>query len=171
MQIPPGFRRKPSARDISGRMLLRPTRVHAKIDGFHISAHVPAKNAPDFTLPDKDTPKTRPILGLDLRQGLFRGVCNTPLHGYVQNPPGFRPRPSVQDIWERMLLRPYTGTCKIWRVLGLDRRRRTFGGVCNTPLHGYMQNLTGFIFPHPDTSKTYPVSPFPIRIDPNPARF
>ena len=34
-----------------------------------------------------------------------------------------------------------------------------------------MQNLAGFIFPHPDAPKTCPVFPFPIRIHPKPARF
>ena len=99
-----------------GRMQYAPTRIRAKFGGFHISAHGYAKNAPDFTLPNRDTPKTRPILGA-------------------------------------------------------NRRRRTFGGVCNMPLHGYVQNLTGFTFPHTDTPKKHPISPFPIRIHPKPARF
>ena len=34
-----------------------------------------------------------------------------------------------------------------------------------------MQNLAGFIFPHTDTPKTHPVSPFPIGIHRKPARF
>ena len=89
VQNPAGFRPKPSARDFSGRMQYAPTRVHPKFGGFHISAHGCAKNTPDFTLPNKDTPKTRPILGPNLRRGLFRGVCNTPLHGYMKNPAGF----------------------------------------------------------------------------------
>ena len=54
-------------------------------------------------------------------------------------------------------IRPYTGTCKTWRVLGLNLRRETFWGVCNTPLHGYMQNLAGFIFPNRDRPKSHPV--------------
>ena len=193
-------------------MQYAPTRVRAKFVRFHISAPGYPKNAPDFTLPNKDTPKTRPVLGLNLRRGLFRGVCNTPLHGFVQNLSGFT--------------FPHTDTPKTRPVLYPNHRRRIFGGVCNTPLHGYMQNLAGFIFPHPDapknapdfifphpdtpktrpvldanlrrgylrgvcntplhgymqnltsftfphlnTPKTHPISPFPIRIRPNPARF
>ena len=85
----PGFRPKSSSRIISGRMLLRPTRVRAKPARFHISTHVPTKNPPDFTHPNKDIPKTGPILDLNLRRGVFRGVCNTPLHGYMKNLAGF----------------------------------------------------------------------------------
>ena len=66
-----------------------PTRVRAKPARFHISAHGYTKNAPHFTLPNKDTPKTRSVLGLNRRRETFRGVCNTPLHVYVQNPPSF----------------------------------------------------------------------------------
>ena len=194
-QNPPGFRPKPSARLFEGRMQYAPTWVREKFDGFHISPPEYPKNAPDFTLPNRDTPKTRQILGPNLRQGLFRGVCNTPLHGYVQNlagfifphtdtpkthpislfpigmpqnPPGFTPKPSVQDISGRMLLRPYTDTCKTHPVLHLNHRRRTFRGVCNTPLHGYVQNLAGFIFPHLNTPKTYPISSSPIKVHPKP---
>ena len=118
------FRCKPSARIVSWRMQYAPTRVHEKFGGFHISPHGYAKNAPDFTLPNKDAPKTRPVLGLNRRRGAFQGVCNTPLHGYMKNPAGFRPRPSAQDISGRMLLRPYTGTCKIWRVSHFPTRIR-----------------------------------------------
>ena len=190
------------------------------IDGVRTPAslplpkHIPTKNVPDFTLPNKDTPKTRPVLGANPYRRTFSG---------------------------RMLLRPYTGTCKIcpvlysltrirpnpYPVLGVNRRRRTFSGrmllrpymgTCKTrpvsyfrtrirqkrtpispfpierhpkptrfytqtvverhfgayafaPLHGYVQNLAGFTFPHPDAPKTHPVSPIPIRICPKPARF
>ena len=82
----------------SGRMQYAPTRVRAKPVRFHISAHVPTKNAPDFTLPNKDTPKTRPVLDPNLRRGLFRGVCNMPPHGYMKNLSGFRPRPSARIV-------------------------------------------------------------------------
>ena len=196
---PSGFTPKPSARDISGRMLLRPytgtpksrpilganplsrffsgrmqytpTRVRAKFGGFHISAHIPAKNAPDFTFPNKDTPKTRPVLDPNPRRETFGGVCNTPLHGYVQNLTGFTfphpdtpkthlispspiripPKPArfyTQTVSEghsgAYAIHPYTDTCKIWRVLGANPCRGTFRGVCNTPLHGYMKNIAGF---------------------------
>ena len=74
-QNQPGFRPKPSSRGFSGRMQYAPTRVREKFDGFHISAHEYAKNAPDFTLPNKDIPKSCPILDPNLRRGTFRGVC------------------------------------------------------------------------------------------------
>ena len=122
----PGFRRKPSAQDILGRMQYAPTRVHTKFGGFHISAHGYTKNAPDFTFPNKDTPKTCPILDPNLWRGTFRGVCfcaptrvhekfggfHISAHGYTKNAPDFRCKPLSQDISGRMLLRPYTGTCK-----------------------------------------------------------
>ena len=138
-------------------MQYTPTRVRAKIVRFHISAHGYAKNAPDFTLPNKDTPKTHPVLHLNHRRRTFRGVCNTPLHGYVQNLAGFT--------------FPHPDTPKPRPILGLNRRRGVFRGVCNTPLHGYMKHLAGFIFPHLNTPKTCPISPIPIRIYPKPARF
>ena len=100
-----------------------PTRVREKFGGFHIPAHGCAKNTPDFTLPNKDTPKPHPILDPNLRRGTFRGVCfcaptrvrakparfHISAHGYAQNLPDFRPKSLSQDIWGRMLLRPYTG--------------------------------------------------------------
>ena len=66
-----------------------PIRVRAKSVRFHISAHGYTKNAPRFTLPNRDTYKTYPVLYPNLRRGSFGGVCNTPLHGYAQNPSGF----------------------------------------------------------------------------------
>ncbi len=143
MKNPAGFGLKSSAQDIWGRMQYAPTRVCAKIDGFHISAHVPAKNAPDFIHPNKDTCKTRPVLGANRRRGTFGGVCNTPLHGYVQNPSGF--------------IFPHTDTPKTRPVLHPNLRRETFRGVCFCALHGYVQNLSGLIFPNRDAPKTHPV--------------
>ena len=116
---------------------------------LHLPKHVPAKNAPDFTFPNKDTPKTRPVLSLDFRRGSFGGVCNTPLHGYVQNPPDFT--------------FPNKDAPKTRLVLGLNLRRGLFRGVYNTPLHVYMKNPPGSTFPHPDTPKTHPILPFPNR--------
>ena len=112
--------------------------------------HVPAKNAPDFTLPNKDTPKTHPILDPNLWRGTFWGVYNTPLHGYMQNLASFRPKPSARDISGRMLLRP-------------TRVHAKFGGF-HIPAPGYTKNAPGFIFPHPDTPKTRPI------LDANPCR-
>ena len=156
-----GFRRKPLSRDISGRMLLRPTRVRAKIVRFHISPHGYAKNAPDFTFPNKDTPKTRPVLGANLRRRTFRGICNTPLHGYVKNLLGFT--------------FPHTDTPKNRPVLDPNRRRGFFQGVCfcaptrvrakfggfHISAHGYAKNAPDFTLPNRDTPKTRPI------LDPN----
>ena len=107
-----------------------PTRIRAKFSGFHISVSGHVKNAPDFTFPNKDTPKTRPILGANRRRRTFRGVCNTPLHGYVKNPSGF--------------IFPHTDTYKTYPVSHPNPRRGYLRGVCNTPLHGYVQNLADF---------------------------
>ena len=74
---------------MGGVCFCAPTRVHEKFVRFHISAHGYTKNAPHFTLPNKDSPKTHPVLHPNRRRGAFRGVCNTPLHGYVQNLAGF----------------------------------------------------------------------------------
>ena len=206
-------------------MQYAPTRVHEKPARFHISAHGYTKNAPDFIHPNKDAPKTRPVLGANLRRGYLRGVCNAPLHGYMKNPAGFifphtdapktRPVSSfsigmhrnpalfyTQTVGEffsgRMQYAPtrirakpvrfhisppeYTKNApdftlpnrdapKTRPVLHPNLRRRTFWGICNTPLHGYVQNLAGFIFPHTDAPKTHPILPPPIRIRPKPARF
>ena len=141
------------------------------LDPPRLPKHVPAKNPPFFTLPNRDRPKTCPVLGLNLWRETFQGVGNTPLHVYVQNPPGFIfPHPDAPQNAHHFTL-PNKDSPKTHPVLDPNRRREIFRGVCNTPLHGYVQNLAGFIFPHPDTPKTHPVSPFPIRIYPKPARF
>ena len=143
------------------------------------------QNPPDFTLPNKDAPKSRPVLYLNLRRETFRGVCNTPLHGYVQNlagfrrkplsrdisermqyaptqvhekfggfhisvsgyaknQPNFRLKPSARDISGRMLLRTYTGTCKIWRVLDFVTRHGAKPGGFWTLPHDMTRNPAGF---------------------------
>ena len=149
-------------------MQYAPTRVRAKFGGFHISAHIPAQNAPHFTLPNRDRPKTRPILDPNRRRGTFRGVCfcaptrvrekfggfHISAYGYAKNAPDFT--------------LPDKDTLKTCPVLDPNLRRRTFQGVCNTPLHGYVHNLSGFTFPHPNTPKTHPILPSPIRIRPKP---
>ena len=141
-----------------------PTRVRAKFVRFHISAYGYVKNAPDFTFPNKNTPKTCPVLYPDSRRGTFRGVCNTPLHGYVQNLAGF--------------IFPHTDPPKTYPILPIPTRirpKRTrfyaqafaaghFGAYAFAPLRGYVQNLTGFTFPHTDTPKTHPI------LDPTPCR-
>ena len=138
-------------------MQYAPTRVREKSVRFHISVSGHAQNAPNFTLPNKDTPKNRPVLDANPWRRTFRGVCNTPLHVYAQNPPDFT--------------LPNKDTPKTCPVLDPNLWRGTFGGVCNTPLHGYVQNLTGFIFPHLNTPKTHPISPSPIRIRQKRTRF
>ena len=182
-------------------MQYAPTRVRAKFGGFHISAHGYAQNAPHFTHPNKDIPKTCPILDPNLWRGYLRGVCNTPLHGYMKKTPSFTPKPSARLFEGRMqyaptrvhekparfhisahgyaknapdftipnrdtpknapdftipnrdtpknaphFTLPNKDTPKTRPVLGPNLRRGTFRGVCNTPLHVYVQNLTGFTF-------------------------
>ena len=138
-------------------MQYAPTRVRAKFGGFHFSPPGYPKNAPGFTFPNKDAPKPRPVLYLNLRRGGFQGVCNTPLHGYVhnltdfifppheytKNPPGFRPKPSARIVSGRMLLRP-------------TRIRAKFGGF-HISAHGYVKNAPDFTLPNRDTPKTRPV--------------
>ena len=137
-----------------GRMQYAPTRVRAKFGGSHISPHGYAKNAPDFTLPNRDTPKTRPILGANRRRETFRGVCNTPLHGYMKNLAGF--------------IHPHTDTLKTHPILDPTPCRRTFRGVCfcaptrvrakpdqfHISASEYAQNVPDFILPNRDTPKT-----------------
>ena len=125
-----GFRREPLSRFFGGRMLLHPTRVHEKFGGFHISAHGCAKNAPDFTHPNRDMPKSCPILDPNLWRGTFGGVCFCALHGYAQNPPDFRRKPLSQDISGRMQYAP-------------TRVYEKFGGF-HIPAHDMARNLAGF---------------------------
>ena len=156
---------------------------------FHIPPPEYAKNAPDFTYPNKDTPKTCPVLYPNPRRRTFRGVCNTPLHGYMQNLAGFifphTDTPKTHPVLDPNLQRGFfRGVCfcaptrvrekfggfhisthgytknppgfifpnrdapKTCPILGPNLRHRTFQGVCNTPLHRYVQKLSGFIFPH-----------------------
>ena len=179
-------------------MQYAPTRVRPKSARFHIFAHGYTENAPDFTFPNKDRPKFRPVLGANRRRRVFRGVCNTPLHGHMKNLAGFifphtdtpkthpispfpiriHPKPAqfyTQTVVEGFLgayaIRPYTGTCKIWRGLGANRRRETFGGVCNTPLHGYMKNLAGFVLKPSARDISGRMQYAPTRVRPKPARF
>ena len=166
-------------------MQYAPTRVHEKLIQFHISAPEYTKNTPDFTFPNRDTPKTGPILDPNLWRGTFRGVCNTPLHGYVQNLAGF--------------IFPHPNTPKTHPILDPNLWRGTFRGVCFCAptrvrakfgrFHifpsGYAKNAPDFPFPNrdapknapdftlpnKDTPKTHPISPIPIGISPKPARF
>ena len=125
----------PWRRTFRGVCFCAPTRVHAKFGGFHISAHECAKNAPDFTFPNKDMPKTRPVLGANPRRGVFRGVCNTPLHGYVQNLTGF--------------IFPHPDTPKTRPVLDPNLRRGSFRGVCFCAPTRVHQKPGGFLtLPH-----------------------
>ena len=155
-------------RTFQGVYFCAPTRVRAKFVRFHISAHGYTKNAPDFTLPNRDAPKTRPVLYPNRRREVFRGVCNTPLHGYMKIPPSFIFPKHVPTKNAPDFIHPNKDTCKTRPVLHPNRRRGTFGGVCNTPLHGYVQNLAGFIFPHTNTPKTHLISPSLIGMHPKP---
>ena len=112
-----------------------PIRIRPKPARFHIPPPEYAKNAPDFTLPNKDTPKTCPVLYPNLRRRTFRGVCNTPLHGYMKNPAGFIPKSSAQDISGRMLLRSTRIHEKFGRfwTLSHDIARNPAGfGLCHS---------------------------------------
>ena len=184
-------------------MQYAPTRIHEKPARFHISAHGYTKNAPDFTLSNKDIPKSCPILGANLRRRTFRGVCfcaptrvrakfsgfHTSASEYVKNPPGFifphPDKPKTHPVLAPNLRRGYLrGVCfcaptrvyekfggfhispseytknvpdltlpnkdspKTCPILDPNPCRRTFRGVCFCALHGYVQNLAGFIFPH-----------------------
>ena len=140
----PDFSPKPPSRNIQGRMQYTPTQVRAKIVRVHISAHGYTKNAPGFTFPNRHTPKTSPVLYPNPWRGTFRGVCNTPLHGYVQKLSSFTPKPSVQDISGRMLLRPYTDTCKIWRVSYFRTRTHQKRTRFHPSQQGYALNAPGF---------------------------
>ena len=152
-------------------MQYAPTRVHAKFNGFHIPAPEYTKNAPDFTHPNKDTPKSCPILDPNLWRGTFGGVCNTPLHRYTQKIVWFHISAPGDVKNAPDFTHPNKDIPKTCPILDPNLRRGSFRGVCNTPLHGYVKNLAGFIFPHPDTPKTHPILPSPIRIRPKPARF
>ena len=166
-------------------MLLRPTRVRAKFGGFHIFAHGYTKNAPRFTLPNKGTPKTRPVLHPNRRRGTFRGVCFCAPTRIHEKPARFHISPSgyVKNAPDFTL--PNRDTPKTHPVLHPNRRRRTFRGVCfcaPTRVHekparfhispsGYVKNAPDFTFPNRDTPKTHPISSFSIRIRPKPTRF
>ena len=161
-----GFGLKPSAGDISGSMQYAPTRMHPKPGGFHISTHVPTKNAPDFILLNKDACKTRPVLHPNRRRRTFRGVCfyaptrvrakfggfHISAHEYAKNAPNFT--------------LPNRNAPKTHLILDPNRRRGLFGGVCFCALHGYVKNLAGFIFPHTDTPKNAPDFTLPNRNTP-----
>ncbi len=153
---PAGFRRKPLSQDISGRMQYAPTRVRAKPARFHISAHGYTKNAPDFTFPNKDTPKSRPVLGANPCRRTFRGVCfcaptrvrakpaqfHISAHGYTKNAPGFSRKPLSQDISGRMQYAP-------------TRIHEKTGGFHIFP-SGYAKNAPGFTIPNKDAPKNAP---------------
>ena len=125
-------------------MQYAPTRIHEKPARFHISSHGYAKNLPDFTIPNKDTPKTHPILGANPCRRTFRGVCNTPLHGYMKNLLGFifphTDTPKTHPISPI----PNKDTPKTGPILDPNLRRGSFRGVCFCALHGYTKNTPGF---------------------------
>ena len=139
-------------------MLLRPTRVREKPARFHVFPPEYAKNAPDFTLPNKDIPKTCPVLGLNRRRETFRGVCFCAPTRIRQKRTRFhypqlrvREKPARFHISTHVPAKnppdfpfPNKDTPKTCLFLGPNPCRKTFWGVCNTPLHGYVQNLTGF---------------------------
>ena len=152
---------------------------------LHLPKRVPVKNAPDFAYPNKDTPKTCPVLYPNLRRGTFWGRMQYAPTRIRQKRTRFHyPQLRVREKPGRFHIStpgctqnlpsfplPNKDTPKTRLVLAANSCRRIFGGVCNTPLHRYAQNLAGFIFPHPDTPKTHPISSFPIRIHRKRTRF
>ena len=125
-----------------------PTRVRAKFGGFHISAHGYTKNAPDFTLPDKDTPKTHPVLDPNPWRRIFRGVCFCAPTQVHQKPGGFWTLP--HDIARNPA---GFGLCHTtWRetrrVLDFATRHGPkLGGFLTLP-HDIAQNPAGFSHCH-----------------------
>ena len=142
-------------------------------------------NLSGLTFPHTDTPKNHPVLGPNHCRGVFRGVCNTPLHGYVHNSSSF--------------IFPHTNTPKTHPIspfpIGIHPNSARFytqtfsaghfGAYAFAPLHGYVQNLTGFrpkpsarnisgrmlLRSYTGTCKTRPVSHFRIRIRQKCTRF
>ena len=153
----PGFRRKPSAQDISGRMQYAPTRVRAKFDGFHIPAHDIARNPPDF----RPKPSAR-IISRRMQYAPTR-VRAKPARFHISPPEYAKNAPDFT-----LPNRDRPKTCPI---LGANPCRRIFWGVCNTPLHGYVQNLAGFIFPHTTWRETRRVLDFATRHGAKPGGF
>ena len=131
--------------------------MHPKPARFHIPARVPAKNALGFTLPNRDRPKTGPILDPNLWRGTFGGVCNTPLHGYMQNLASFRPKPSSRLFEGRMQYAP-------------TRVRAKFGGF-HIPAHDMARNPAGFGLCHTTWRKTRRVLDFATRHSLKPGGF
>ena len=85
----PDFRRKPPAQNILGAYAFAPYTGTCKIWRVSHFPHGYTKKPPDFTHPNKDIPKTRPILGPNLQRRTFGGVCFCALHGYMKNLLGF----------------------------------------------------------------------------------
>ena len=65
-------------------------------DPPRLPKHVPTKNAPDFTLPNKDIPKTCPILPFPI------GIHPKPARFYTQT--------FGEEHFGAYAIRPYTGT-------------------------------------------------------------
>ena len=139
-------------------MQYAPTQVRTKFGGFHISTSGCTQNLPDFTHPNKDIPKTCPILDPNLWRGLFRGVCNTPLHGYTQKIVWFHISAYEYAQNPPSFIFPHPDTPKTLPILDPNLRRGTFWGR--------MQYTPTRVHP-----KNCPVSYYPIRIHQNPPDF
>ena len=143
------------------------------------------KNLAGFTFPYPYPPKTHPISSIPIRirpkpalfytqildAGHFRGVCFCALHGYAQNLAGFifshTDTPKTHPV-SPSPIRVHPKPARFYtQTVGVGH----FGAYAFAPLHGYMKNPPGSTFPHPDTSKTHPISPFPIGIHPKRTRF
>ena len=138
-----------------------------------------------FIFPHTDTPKMYPILGANPCRGTFRGVCFCALHGCMQNLAGFIVPAHGHTKNAPDFILSNKDTPKTSPVLHPNLRRGVFRGVCfcapirvrakparfHIPAPEYTKNAPDFTHPNRDMPKTCPISPFPIRIYPKPARF
>ncbi len=165
-------------------MQYTPTRVRAKFDGFHISAHGYAQNPPDF----RPKPSAQDISGrMLLRPTRVRakfGGFHIPAHDMARNPPDFRPKPSARGFSGRMQYAPTRVRAKFVQfhisAHGYTKNppdfrpkpsARGFSGrmqYAPTRVHekparfhisapGYVKNAPDFTLPDKDTPKTRPV--------------
>ena len=152
-------------------MQYAPKWVRAKPARFHTSAPEYAKNAPDFTLPDKDTPKTCPILDPNLWRGTFGGVCfcaptrvhtkfggfHIPAHDMARNPAGFG---LCHTTWRETR-----------RVLDFATRHGAKPGGFWTLSHDMVRNPAGFGLCHSTWRETRRVLDFATRHGAKPGGF
>ena len=129
-------------------MQYAPTRVRTKFGGFHISVSGHAKNAPDFTFPNRDTYKTYPVLGANRRRRTFWGVCFCAPTRVREKPGGFHISAHEYAKNAPDFTHPNKDTPKTCPVLYPNLWRGTFGGVCFCAPTRVYEKFGGFhIFP------------------------